>query len=621
MSDLYGPPFSSSSLSSSRTDRHDRRDDGYHIRRRSVPPGDLGGSTITPSLSRTSSSTSTSSPVGTRNRRRNNPDLNPDPEWPTDHHRTKIEQVFFPPFEEEEERGSGSTGRIDQHFDGCMDKKMKSSKDEIEGGGWARLLGPSIEAGVTSKRPSRSMLNHRRTQSSTDISPLGSTTTTTTTTTPIRSPLSLRPSGFSLNQMDPPVSIRARTTLPIIHTHVNDPSASANPNPNTNNVSISPLTRSARRMLNVDQEMSGGSPIEACAGGEGLVEVIKLDRLGKGRRAEGSMVEEFAQEDLRVSKVRCGEIARGGRVVVVVLERHADMSISFRNAQPLRRSATLPSGRNKRKALSADLTVSNNRRYPTVVPPRALTHLPEITIIEPTKVRNRPPPLRNLPPPSWSSPGPSPPLTSLATPFSTDMFVMPWPNPVASMTPGLLSPNYTPPHSPGRTHHHHQQQQQSRSVPVTPRSDPMEELCDDDDPRPIPPPRIRRRSSLASLESSTETIRPWHMIQLTPKPSRAQLSSSLLDASVVVSDVSTGMTNVRQDRGPLLKRADDRLNSTPVGLELETLVCDWDYESDDDRGRAVLSERKHRVMRGPKRTAVGGRRGASREQRSRSDVW
>ena len=58
-------------------------------------------------------------------------------------------------------------------------------------------------------------------------------------------------------------------------------------------------------MLNVDQEMSGGSPIEACAGGEGLVEVIKLDRLGKGRRGEGSMVDEVAQEDLmRVSAVR-----------------------------------------------------------------------------------------------------------------------------------------------------------------------------------------------------------------------------------------------------------------------------------------------------------------------------
>ena len=201
---------------------------------------------------------------------------------------------------------------------------------------------------------------------------------------------------------------------------------------------------------------------------------------------------------------------------------------------------------------------------------------------------------------------------------------MPWPNPVASMTPGLLSPNYTPPQSPGQTLHDHPHQ--SRSVPVTPRSDPMEELCDEDD-RPIPP-RIRRRSSLASFESSTETIRPWHIIQLTPKPSRAQLNTSSLESSgVIESKDPDALANARrQGRPPAKQAADDRLNPRlPAGLELETLVCDWDFESDDDRGRVVLNERKQRILRAARRVAAGGRRGTSREpvereRRTRSTV-
>ena len=73
-------------------------------------------------------------------------------------------------------------------------------------------------------------------------------------------------------------------------------------------------------MLNEDQEMSGDSPIVACAGGDGLVEVIKLDRLGRrgGRRGEESM--EVAQEDQRVS------VSAGVGLSLLCLRSHADMT-------------------------------------------------------------------------------------------------------------------------------------------------------------------------------------------------------------------------------------------------------------------------------------------------------
>jgi hypothetical protein len=316
--------LSSSSSSSSSTradghDRHDRHDRHDHTRRQSIPPGDPSRSPSTSSStsSSTTSPSSSSSPRETRTRLRlRRTDQPTDPRTKISRTRPKIEQVFFPPFEESSGFGIGPGGRVDERVKDDDDRvdddrtdENREKNDRREG--WARLLALAPPSGAGSEavlnvnvnlnpasrpKPPRSMLNHRRTQSSTDIlAPL------TRVPPALRTPLALRPTGYSLNQMDGPVMVRARTTLPIVHTHVNsepDPNAHAHANAHTN-VSISPLTRSARRMLNEDRQMSGDSPIEACAGGDGLVEVIKLDRLGGGRRDDGSM--EVMQEDQRVS--------------------------------------------------------------------------------------------------------------------------------------------------------------------------------------------------------------------------------------------------------------------------------------------------------------------------------
>jgi hypothetical protein len=282
MDDLSGPSSSSSSSISDRrsgcvgqyetvplthrVDRYDRQEQRRHVRRRSVPLSDQDGSSGP-------SSTSPAPVEGeTRNRRRRKD---------VDDRQCKIQQVFFPPFEESS--SSPSSG-----FVPSVDERIEGEKTTE---GWARLLSPSAGVATTPPRSPRpgprtgpglapyrcSMLNHRRTQSSTDIPIILAPTP--------RTPL--RPSGFSLNQLEPPS--RSQTTGPPLVMHVKPP-----------NVSISPLTRSARKMLNVDDEESrGASPIEACPGGDGLVEVIKLDRLNSGRRGEGSVG--VPQDDQKVS--------------------------------------------------------------------------------------------------------------------------------------------------------------------------------------------------------------------------------------------------------------------------------------------------------------------------------
>lgn len=126
---------------------------------------------------------------------------------------------------------------------------------------------------------------------------------------------------------------------------------------------------------------------------------------------------------------------------------------------------------------------------------------------------------------------------------------------------------------------------------------------------PVPAPtgtRARRRSSLASFESTTETIRPWHVVQLTPKPSRAQLSN--LDGEMQKQQqqqqqqragkgskeepVIVRPEGERGDRwrypgvvGLNNNTPDNSAKDHPLGLSLETLVCDWDFDSDDDRDR------------------------------------
>ena len=176
------------------------------------------------------------------------------------------------------------------------------------------------------------------------------------------------------------------------------------------------------------------------------------------------------------------------------------------------------------------------------------------------------------------------------------------------MTPGLLSPNYTPPHSPRRLGHCH-------SVPITPRSDPMEQLYPPDQlpALALPPPpmrdRARRRSSLTSFESTTETIRPWHMVQLTPKPSRAQLT---MDDKKRDDGDKTGSRKSRPaSTEPVIVGAGSRTDGwryptvmddglardAPPGLSLETLVCDWDFDSDDDRDRGRPARSQESISR------------------------
>jgi hypothetical protein len=179
--------------------------------------------------------------------------------------RRKTEQVFFPPFEES--TGTSSSG-LDSNdgTDGKTEEPLRYHHQH----GWAKLLS---QQGQPQPRPPRSTisglsrsntLNHRRTQSSTDIPHV----------TP-REPL--KPSGFSLNTIDhPPGPSKLPSTTP-----------------------ISPLTRSARKMLNVGNENGMTSPTEECSGGAGLVEVIRLDSLNKVGLGECSG--RALQQDERVS--------------------------------------------------------------------------------------------------------------------------------------------------------------------------------------------------------------------------------------------------------------------------------------------------------------------------------
>ena len=188
--------------------------------------------------------------------------------------RTKIEQVFFPPFEEASRSAStaASAAAAGMIVDG-------------EEASWANLLSPEK---AISAEPDRSVrpvtasrvLNHRRTQSSTDIA--------TSSRTP------LRPSGFSLNKMEP-----TRVSASIANRNRSPPSR-----PRTVVNSISPLTKSARRMLGDSDENGLASPTEECSGGRGLLEAIRLDSLYRSARGEGSVQTSQEEPKVRVPLAR-----------------------------------------------------------------------------------------------------------------------------------------------------------------------------------------------------------------------------------------------------------------------------------------------------------------------------
>jgi hypothetical protein len=93
---------------------------------------------------------------------------------------------------------------------------------------------------------------------------------------------------------------------------------------------------------------------------------------------------------------------------------------------------------------------------------------------------------------------------------------------------------------------------------------------------------------LQSFESTTETIRPWHVgVELTPKPSRAQLNAAYMDP--LQSEPAVPSQGV---------------SSKTLGLQLETLAADWDIESDEERGRLQQLSGQRGRSRRPDRAAL-----------------
>lgn len=200
----------------------------------------------------------------------------------------KIEQVFFPPFEEASMSASGLTSALSEMSGMIVDDNVEVDVDGERT--WKSLLSPERNLPLAggpdrSGRPVTSvrLLNHRRTQSSTDISTL-------TARTP------LRPTGFSLNKMAHP-SPGPNSTLSSSSSPSSPPSSASKSRPTS---SISPLTRSARRMLGDTDENGLDSPTEECPGGRGLLEAIRLDSLYKPVSVRGEGSGRALQEDQKV---------------------------------------------------------------------------------------------------------------------------------------------------------------------------------------------------------------------------------------------------------------------------------------------------------------------------------
>ncbi|KAJ9115106.1 hypothetical protein QFC22_005436 [Naganishia vaughanmartiniae] len=196
----------------------------------------------------------------------------------------------------------------------------------------------------------------------------------------------------------------------------------------------------------------------------------------------------------------------------------------------LERSHTIAGSRpTKRKAISTDMG-SLGPPFSKTTALRSSTAAPQFTVPS-RNTKPRPPPLRELPPPSWSSPGHSPPLTALAPPFSRDMFLFPIKTganslPISPVTHQSFSSLMSPPITPNL-----RLLSNDLVTPTlfAPSALSMSHLSvnypESIDNRLLTVNRCRRRSSMSSFESTTETIRPWNAHgELTPKPSKAQLT-------------------------------------------------------------------------------------------------
>ncbi|KAJ9125023.1 hypothetical protein QFC24_002957 [Naganishia onofrii] len=196
----------------------------------------------------------------------------------------------------------------------------------------------------------------------------------------------------------------------------------------------------------------------------------------------------------------------------------------------LERSHTIAGNRPiKRKAISTDMG-SLGPAFATTTALQSSATVPQFTVVT-RNTKPRPPPLRELPPPSWSSPGHSPPLTALAPPFSRDMFLFPIKTgansvPISPVTHQSFSSLMSPPITPNPRLIMNDLVTPTLFAPSALSTSHLSfNYHDSIDSRLLTVNRCRRRSSMSSFESTTETIRPWNAHgDLTPKPSKAQLT-------------------------------------------------------------------------------------------------
>lgn len=192
----------------------------------------------------------------------------------------------------------------------------------------------------------------------------------------------------------------------------------------------------------------------------------------------------------------------------------------------------------------------------------------------------RPPPLRELPPPSWSSPGHSPPLTSLAPPFSRDMFLFPIKNsvnlsPVPPIYHRPVSTMLSPPCTPETRITKYDS---STHTPIVPSALSTSHLrptnyLDVIDSHLLTFNRCRRRSSMSSFGSTTATIRPWDVCgSLTPKASQAKLAVQDVGQDAGESRGTLPMQQSRSEQGwktEMSSEDDERSRKTEKRSRLE----------------------------------------------------
>ncbi|GHJ84643.1 hypothetical protein NliqN6_1045 [Naganishia liquefaciens] len=274
------------------------------------------------------------------------------------------------------------------------------------------------------------------------------------------------------------------------------------------------------------------------------------------------------------------------------LRRSVTTSQNQENVKPpLLRCNTIASSRpTKRKAMSADMGSRGKFQGFTVI--QSSETSPQITSSS-RSTKPRPPPLRELPPPSWSSPGHSPPLTSLAPPFSRDMFLFPIKNSVnlSPVSPiyhrpfsTMMSPPWTPETKVAKS-------DSSTRAPIVPSALSTSHLgpahyLDIIDSDLLTVNRQRRRSSMSSFGSTTATIRPWDVCgEITPKASKTQLVAEAIEAEPCGNQDCQdprGSLSVQQCEAKERRRSDatserdDRFRKTEKRSRLEAYPQDTD---------------------------------------------